>query len=115
VYHPLLFLIARRELLVGRSLVLEANFAAGEAEPAFAALPSHRLVQVYCSAPEDVVMERHLGRRSRRPGITTRSETSRSGPPFARGRHRPLALKGELIELETTRGIDTAELAARLR
>jgi predicted kinase len=65
--YPLLFLIARRELLVGRSLVLEANFAAGEAEPAFATLPPHRLVQVYCAAPEDVTMERYLA-RDRHPG-----------------------------------------------
>jgi DNA polymerase III delta prime subunit len=37
------------------------------AEPAFATLPPHRLVQVYCAAPEDVTMERYLA-RDRHPG-----------------------------------------------
>jgi predicted kinase len=47
----LLFVVAARELEAGRSLVLEANLVAGEAEEDVAALPPHRAVQVHCTAP----------------------------------------------------------------
>lgn len=112
--YPILILIARQELLVGRSLVLEANFAAGEAEPAFATLPPHRLIQVHCAAPEEVIMERYLA-RDRHPGHYDRVRAEEVRTAVSSGRHGPLALEGELIELDTTHEVDTAELAARIR
>lgn len=112
--YPLLFLIARRELEAGRSLVLEANFVAGEAEPGFAMLPPHRVVQVHCRAPEEVLMERYAA-RERHPGHhdSVRAEEVRAS--IRSGRHAPLALDGELMELDTTRPVDAGKLASAIR
>lgn len=112
--YPLLFLIARRELEAGCSLLLEANFVAGAAEPEFARLPPHRLVQVHCTAPEDVLMDRYLA-RDRHPGHHDRLRAEEIRAAIRSGRHDPLALDAELIELDTTRPVDAADLAARIR
>jgi predicted kinase len=112
--YPLLFLIARRELEAGRSLVLEANFVAGRAEPAFAALPPHHVVQVYCTAPEEVLVERYLA-RDRHPGHHDRLRAEEVRAAIRSGRHDRLAVDGELIELDTTRPVDIIEVAARIR
>jgi predicted kinase len=111
--YPLLFLIARRELEAGRSLVLEANFLAGASEVEFSRLPRHRLVQVYCAAPEKVLMQRYLA-RDRHPGHhdAVRADEVRSA--IRSGRHSPLALKGELIELDTTQHVETARVVAAI-
>jgi predicted kinase len=58
----LLMAVAERDLAAGRSLMLEANFVRGESEPRFAPLPPHRLVQVHCSAPADVLLGRFRAR-----------------------------------------------------
>lgn len=111
--YPLLFLIARQELEAGRSLVLEANFVAGASEAEFSRLPPHRLVQVYCVAPEDVLMERYLA-RDRHPGHHDHVRADEVRAAIRAGRHSPLNLNGELIELETTRGVDTAQVVAAI-
>jgi predicted kinase len=54
--YDLLYLIAGQLLEREGSLILEGNFVAGEAETALAALPPHRTVQVYCDAPEEVLL-----------------------------------------------------------
>jgi len=111
--YPLLFLIARQELGARRSLVLEANFVAGTSEREFSRLPPHRLVQVHCSAPEDVLMERYLA-RDRHPGHHDRLRADEVRAAIRAGRHAPLALDGELIELDTTRHVEVAELVAAI-
>jgi predicted kinase len=111
--YPLLFLIARRELEASRSLVLEANFVAGTSEVEFSRLPPHRLVQVYCAAPEEVLMQRYLA-RDRHAGHhdAVRADEVRSA--IRSGRHLPLALKGELIEVDTTQEVETARVVAAI-
>ena len=111
--YPLLFLIARRELEAGRSLLLEANFVVGTSEAEFSRLPAHRLVQVYCAAPEEVLMRRYLA-RDRHPGHhdAVRADEVRSA--IRSGRHSPLRLAGELIELDTTQDLETARVVAAI-
>jgi len=111
--YPLLFLIARQELEVGRSLVLEANFVAGVSEEHFSQLPPHTLVQVYCSAPEDVLMERYLA-RERHPGHHDQVRADEVRAAIRVGRHSPLTLTGELIELDTTQTVEISDLVAAI-
>jgi predicted kinase len=111
--YPLLFLIAQRELEVGRSLVLEANFVAGASEGQFSQLPPHRVVQVYCSAPEDVLMSRYLA-RERHPGHHDQLRADEVRAAIRVGRHAPLTLNGKLIELDTTQNVEMAALAAAI-
>ncbi len=111
--YPLLFLIARRELEVRRSLVLEANFVAGTSEVAFSRLPPHRLVQVYCLAPEEVLMQRYLV-RDRHPGHHDAARADEVRTAIHSGHHSPLALEGELIELDTTQAVEIARVVAAI-
>ena len=111
--YPLLFLIARRELEAGRSFVLEANFVAGASELELVELPEHRLVQVYCSAPEELLMERYLARK-RHPGHHDALRADEVRSAIRSGRHAPLVLDGELIELDTTHDVDIGRLAAAI-
>lgn len=111
--YQLLFLIARRELEAGRSLVLEANFVAGTSEVEFSRLPPHRLVQVYCVAPEEVLMQRYLA-RDRHPGHHDALRADEVRSAIHSGRHSPLALKGELIELDTTQDVEIARVVAAI-
>jgi predicted kinase len=112
--YDLLYLIAEQLLESGGSLILEGNFVAGEAETALAALPPHRTVQVYCYAPEEVLLERYLA-RDRHPGHLDRERLEEVRTSIRAGRHRPLALHGKLIELDTTRPVDIAQVAAATR
>jgi len=112
--YPLIFLIAGRELEAGRSLVVEANFLAGTSEAEFSRLPRHRLVQVYCSATEDVLMRRYLA-RDRHPGHHDALRADEVRAAIRAGRHSPLALDGELIKLDTTETVDTARVADAIR
>jgi hypothetical protein len=88
-------------------------FVAGASEVELAALPEHRLVQVYCSAPEDVLMERYLARK-RHPGHHDALRADEVRLAIRSGRHSPLAVYGELIELETTQEVDIARVAAAI-
>ena len=111
----LLFVVMARELAAGRSLLVEANLVAGEAEPELAALPPHHLVQVHCTAPEEVLMERYARRASRHPGHDDVNRAEEVRTSIRSGRHRALALDGPLIEVDATRPVDAAEVAARIR
>jgi predicted kinase len=111
--YGLLFLIARAQLERGGSLILEANFVAGKDEAGLAALPPHRAVQLYCHAPEDVLVERYLS-RTRHPGHLDRERLDEVLAGIRAGRHLPLELDAPLIELDTTRQVDIATLAAAL-
>jgi predicted kinase len=111
----LLFVVMERELAAGRSLLVEANLVAGEAEPQLAALPPHRAVQVHCTAPEEVLMERYAGRTSRHPGHDDANRAEEVLANIRSGRHRALALDAPLIEVDTTAPAGAAAIAARIR
>jgi len=54
------------ELRHARSLIVESNFTAAAA-PSFAKLPAHRSLQLFCTAPRELVIERYAA-RSRHEG-----------------------------------------------
>jgi predicted kinase len=62
--YEVLFAVARRFLDSGTSCILESNFA--EASPLHA-LPPARVVQIFCVAPTEVILQRYA-RRARHPG-----------------------------------------------
>jgi pseudouridylate synthase len=57
----LIFALARAMLGAGASLIVEGNFFPDQARE-FAALPAHRLVQLHCDAPLDVLLDRYAKR-----------------------------------------------------
>jgi predicted kinase len=117
VAFELLFLIASRELAAGRSLILEANFARGQAEHKFESLPRHRVVQVHVSAPLEVLLERYRS-RERHPGHLDGEMLAEVAGAVREDRHRPLDLPGDVLEVETSERVSLdaleAELQARL-
>lgn len=110
--YGLIFALARTALTSRASLIVEANFFHGQ-ESDFASLPAHRLVQIHCEAPLDVLVERYAA-RSRHPGHNDATKIEELPARFASGAHAPLELEGELIRLDTTKPVDPVALAERL-
>lgn len=104
--------LVEESVRAGASLVLEANFVRGEADARLAALPA-RFVQVHCSAPVEVLVERYAA-RERHPGHVDTERIDALRKAVDSGRHDPLALPGETIQIETTSPIDIDALAARI-
>jgi predicted kinase len=98
---------------MGASLVLEANFARGEAEAQLAALPA-RFVQVHCSAPLDLLLERY-GERRRHPGHVDAERIEALRDAVESGRHDPLELPGETIRLDTSAEVNLDAVVRRIR
>jgi predicted kinase len=113
--YPLIFLFARHLLAAGRPLLAEANFFSGDQEHHFAELPPHRIVQLHCQAPLDVLIERYRSRPGRHPGHHDGIRADELAERYASGRNGPLDLDGELIQVDTTQPVDVDELAALLR
>jgi predicted kinase len=113
--YALILAFCRELLVAGQSVIAEANFFARVDEARFAELPPHRLVQVHCTAPLEVLLARFEGRSDRHPGHLDSDRAGELGRRFEEGTHEPLALAGELIEVETTRPVDTRALAERIR
>jgi len=111
--YELIFGLARTMLSSHVSLIVEANFFRGHAER-FASLPAHRLVQIHCSAPLPVLLERYAA-RSRHPGHHDAEKIDELPARNESGDHAALELRGELIELDTTQPVDLTALASRLR
>jgi predicted kinase len=112
--YALIFVFCRELLARGRSAIAEANFFAGVDEIRVSELPPHRLVQVHCVAPFEVLLTRYEGRRNRHPGHLDRGRAAGLRQRFDEGAHGPLALPGELIELDTSRAVDLDGLAERI-
>ena len=99
----------------GASLVVEGNFEPAHAEARFASLPDFRGVQVYCSAPDEVLLARYRERAEsgdRHPGHVDDDVARDLGDSLEENRWRPLALDGPLVEA----GLDDdpAEIAAQV-
>ena len=101
--YALLFVFVRQLLAAGEPLIAEANFFRGATEPNFENLPPHRLVQVHCTVPLDVLLERHSARAGRHPGHLDHLRTAELEERHASGANGPLELPGEVIELDTRR------------
>lgn len=108
-----IFALARIALASCASLIVEANFFPDQ-ETEFAALPAHRLVQLHCDAPLPVLLERYAS-RTRHPGHHDAEKIKELPARFASGVHGPLRLDGLVIQLDTTRPVDFAALAGRVR
>jgi glucokinase len=102
--YALVFAQARAMLADGVSLIVEANFFRDQ-EPEFAALPAHRLVQIQCDAPLDVLLDRYA-QRSRHAGHHDAQKLKELPGRFASGVHEPLRLAGTLVRLDTTQPVD---------
>jgi len=110
--YALIFALARVMLGAGASVIVEGNFFRDQTRE-FAALPAHRLVQLHCSAPLDVLLDRYAQRR--RHAVHHDTEKINELPArFASDAHAPLSLDGELIRLDTTQPVDYAALAGRI-
>jgi len=104
--------IAEEAVSGGASVVLEANFIRG-GESRLAELQA-RFVQVHCSAPLELLLERHAS-RERHPGHADSERLEALRAAVESGRHDPLDLPGETIRLDTSREVDPDALAARVR
>ena len=111
--YALIFALARTTLASGVSLIVEANFFRDQ-EPEFASLPEHRLVQVHCEAPLAILLERYPG-RSRHRGHHDAEKIQELPGRFESGAHAALRLRGDLVELDTTRPVDIDALAEQIR
>jgi len=95
------------------SVVVEANFVRGsEFEARLAALPV-RFVQVHCSAPLEVLLERY-GARERHPGHVDSERIDALRDAVESGRHDPLGLGDETIRIDTSGQVDFARLVGRV-
>ena len=103
--------LAEESVAAGAGLVLEANFICG-GEAGLAALPA-RFVQVHCSAPLDVLVERYAG-RERHPGHVDSDRIYALRDAVETGRHDPLTLDGDTIRIDTTTPVDLDALAERV-
>lgn len=110
--YLVLLALVEESVAAGASLVLEANFARG-VESRLAALPA-RFVQLHCSAPLEVLVERY-GRRERHPGHVDSERIDALREAVESGRHEPLDLPGGTIRLETSQPVNLDELEERVR
>jgi predicted kinase len=112
--YALLFYWLEIELASGRSLVTETNFDVPSV-PHFAALPPHRVFQIHCSAPAQVILERYEQRPRHAGHVDTEvAEELRRGEH--EGRFGPLPLDGPIVTLDTSGEVAPLdELAARIR
>jgi predicted kinase len=113
--HMLIFDFLASLLTAGTPAIAEANFFRGLEEEKFAALPAHRLVQLHCSAPLEMLVDRFSGRADRHPGHHADRRVVELADRLESGAHSPLELEGELIELDTSQPVAVDALAARLR
>lgn len=111
-YLAMLAIAEESVAAAGSGLVLEANFIRG-GESRLAALPAC-LVQVHCSAPLEVLVERYAS-RERHPGHVDDARVDALREAVESGRHEPLDLPGETIRLDTSGPVDPSAVADRVR
>jgi predicted kinase len=103
------------------SCVVESNFGRGKGEDDFAPfLGRATIIQVHCSAPNQVILERfrdRAGSGERHPGHQDLEVIDDLAVALDSGRYEPLNLKAPLYRVDTTEGFDpTAEdIVARIR
>ncbi len=108
--YEVLFVVARRLLEAGTDCILETNF--NRADP-FRGLPAARIVQISCTAPDHVLLDRYA-RRERHPGHNHAVKRVTLGERLKAAEWRPLELKGELIVVDTSTPIDIVSVVRRI-
>ncbi len=105
--------LAEESVEAGASLVVEANFLrGGDVERRLAALPAHFL-QVHCSAPLTLLLERYAS-RERHPGHVDSERIDALREAVESEQHEPLDLPGETIRVDTTNPVDLEAVVARV-
>jgi predicted kinase len=102
-----LFRVAARCLESGVSCIVEGNFSWPEP---FRALPAARIVQLLCSVPTDVAVERYAN-RERHPGHVDRVRAGEVEARIEAGEWQALDIGGALIEVDTNLPVDISVLA----
>lgn len=110
--YELIVVVVRNLLAAGVSTLAEANFFRGS-ERLFVDLPPHRLVQVHCTAPREVILERHRSRTGRHPGHLDAERLDEVAARYDSGANGPLELDGDLVVLDTA-AEDADASAARI-
>jgi predicted kinase len=111
--YEILAALVDESVAAGASLVLEGNFVRGsELERRLAALPA-RFVQIHCTAPLPLLLERYES-RERHPGHVDGERIDGLREAVESHRHDPLDLPGETIRIDTCAPVDIAALADRL-
>ena len=109
--YEVLVAVTRRLLGSGVSCILESNFTHADL---LRSLPPARIVQIFCTAPADVILERY-SLRSRHPGHLDAEIVPELRERLAAGEWQPLDLVGKLITLDTSSAVDVRSLAAAVR
>jgi len=110
---PLLFLFAERVLAAGQSVILDSNFERG-AHAQLAALTRCRIVEVHCTAPDDVLAQRFRTRwlgGNRHPGHASDWTHEEYLQHIAGRSFVPLEESDVVIEVDTTQDVDVDEIA----
>jgi predicted kinase len=108
--YEVMFSLTRRLLASGASCILESNFS--DAQPLHA-LPPARVVQVFCSAPDELILERYAA-RTRHPGHLDAEIVEELRGRLEQREWTPLDLGGALVQVDTTEAVDVAALAAEV-
>jgi predicted kinase len=105
--------LLEESVAAGASVVAEANFVRGsEVETRLAALPA-RFIQVHCSAPLELLLERYR-KRERHPGHVDSRRIEALREAVESGSHDPLDLPGETIQLDTSEKVSIGDILARI-
>jgi diadenosine tetraphosphate (Ap4A) HIT family hydrolase/predicted kinase len=104
--YPLIYHFLEIELRAGRSVVVEGTFGPESADAEFAAEHERypfEALQLYCFAPDDVLLTRYEARApDRHPGHVDGSITDEVRVQLQANRWRPLSLPGRLVEVDTS-------------
>ena len=111
--YEVLTALVEESVKAGASVVLEGNFVRGsDLERRLAVLPA-RFVQIHCSAPLELLLERYRS-RERHPGHVDGERIDGVREAVESHRHDPLELPGETIRIDTSAPVDVAALADRV-
>jgi predicted kinase len=117
--YPLLYHLLEAQLRAGRSCVLEANFdhdAASERLHRLRERLPFRALQIVCTAPAELLLERYAARMgTRHAGHFDELRLDDVREAIAAGRWRALDLAGETIDLDTSQPLDLDALIERVR
>jgi predicted kinase len=111
--YALIFSFAQSLLESGQAAILEANFFRGS-EGQFSALPAHRIVQIHCDAPLDLLVERYAN-RCRHAGHHDDAKVNELAARLESGAHSPLDLPGDLIRIDTSLPVDEAVIVSQVK
>jgi hypothetical protein len=100
---PLLYYFVERQLEARLSVVVEANFEERYAGPAFRAIHERfpfRSLQIYCTAPASLLLDRYA-QRVRHPGHVDQVVLDEVRSGLEEDRWRPLDIGGRTVSIET--------------